>query len=190
MMSITKDISQKFVSEYNDQHNETVVKTLIGDVTVLGIIASDVATTVVKTIVGACLSENNDYRPDLVDAVTRMVIISAYTDVDLPDEFDDKYVFVYASGVFEAVLSSINEFQLKAIMMSVDEALKYRIRSNFNVIESALMKTNTELEKTLAQFNDMYSNITGDDVKSLVGAISRTKLNEKKLVKAITDPSK
>lgn len=180
---ITKDVTSKFVEGFA---NVAVVNTPVGEVNVTNIITSDIAQAVTEAIADAAYSADGGYRPDIVDAVARMIILSAYTDIELPDSFDDKYMFVYASGVYESVISSINQWQLKSVMNGVDEMIRYRIRMNVNAVESNMIAVSGELTTVLRQFKEMYNGVSGDDMKSLVSAISNTKLDEAKLVEAIT----
>ena len=186
-MSITKEIATKFVSEFNAQDNVQKVSTPLGDIDVNIVVTPETARTVVEAIVNACFDEDGTYRPDMIDVASRIGLIAAYTDVEMPENFEDKCTFVFVSGIFEAIVNEINCYQRDAIMRAVDETIRYRIRTNTNAIESSLITAAGEMNAVIGQFKEMYAGVSGDDMKALIGAISNTKLDEKKLVKAITD---
>lgn len=186
-MSITKEIATKFVNEFNARDNVQKVSTPFGDIDVNIVVSPEIARTVVRTIVDACFDEAGTYCPDMIDVSSRICLIAAYTDVEMPESFEDKCTFVLVSGIFEAIVNEINSYQRDAIMRAVDETIRYRIRTNTNAIESSLIAAAGEMNAVVGQFKEMYSGVSGDDMKSLIGAISNTKLDEKKLVEAITD---
>ncbi len=186
-MSITKEMATKFVNEFNEQDNVHKVSTPLGNIDVKTVVDSEIARAVVGVIVNACFDEDGTYRPDMIDVSSRICMIAAYTDVEMPESFEDKCTFVLVSGIFEAIVNEINCYQRDAIMRAVDETIRYRIRINTNAIESSLITAAGEMNAVVGQFKEMYSGVSGDDMKALIGAISNTKLDEKKLVNAITD---
>lgn len=186
-MNITKEVSTKFANEFREQFNTEVVNTPHGDITVTTVLNTNLVQAVVETIANTCFDSEGNYRPDLIDITYQIVIVSAYTDVELPDDFEDKCAFIYASDICRLVEEKINVHQLRAIKRSVDELIKYRIRTNVSAVESSLIAATGEMNAVVGQFREMYSGVSGEDIKALVGAISETKLDERKLVEAITD---
>lgn len=163
--------------------------TISDDITVLinDLIRPELIHDVVMSIVEGCFTEDGTYDPSKLEFLKRMAVLIAYTNIEFVDDIYEQYAFVYRSGVYESVVPYINQLQLNDIFDSVNDVIAYKKRASFANIETDMAKMYGELSTVVEQFRSMYSDVSGEDIKKLVGAIGNGKLDEKALVEAITD---
>lgn len=79
----------------------------------------------VNNILHDCKAPNSDdVAVELIDFAIKANIISAYSFVELPKDINSMYYIVYASDLYETVLSQANKKQIESIIDSVMLYLK------------------------------------------------------------------
>lgn len=73
----------------------------------------------VNNILTDCEADDGTVDIGLIDFALRKNIIVAYAFINLPDDVDQLYYVVYASDLFDAVCSAINQEQLKALFKTI-----------------------------------------------------------------------
>lgn len=73
----------------------------------------------VNSILTDCEANDGTVDIGLIDFALRKNIIVAYAFINLPDDVDQLYYVVYASDLFDAVCSAINQEQLKALFKTI-----------------------------------------------------------------------
>lgn len=75
---------------------------------------------VVQCILHDCCDDSGNFILPLVDFAMRTNIISAYIDIDLPNNGDDMYVIAYESGLYDLVCEKANKAQIASIRSCVE----------------------------------------------------------------------
>lgn len=73
---------------------------------------------VIKQIMRDCRDPDGNIVPELIDFAIRINIICAYASIELPEDMKDCYYIIYASDLYETILSSISKCQVKSIIIS------------------------------------------------------------------------
>lgn len=185
-----KKLDKEVMSSIVGGNAAKVTEVTIGDdivVRVCDLINPSVISNVVSSIVDGCFDANGVYDPSKKEFLVEYAVLVAYTDIEFMDDVFAQYAFVYRSGVYEAVMPYINQRQLGDIYRAVDDLIAYKKRVSVSVVEADMARMYGELNAIVEQFKSMYSDVSGEDIKKLVGAINRVKFDEKKLVKAIVE---
>lgn len=167
-----------------------VTEVSIGDdivVHVYDLITPVVIPSIVSSVVEGCFDTDGVYDPSKKEFLKKFSVLVAYTDIEFMDDVFSQYAFVYRSGVYEEIIQHINQYQLEDIFRAIDDLIAYKKRISISVVEADMAKLFGELNAVVEQFRSMYSDVSGEDIKKLVGAINRTKFDEKKLVNAIVE---
>lgn len=143
----------------------------------------------VNAIVDNCFDDDLKYIPEAADYIRRCAVLELYANFRLPQEAEKRYEFVYSDAMSEAlemILSVIDAEQYSEILSSAQEKIDYRIstdveRANRRVDEAA--RSLNELED---QLRELFSGVTSDDVKGMIGALANG-IDEEKIVNAIVN---
>lgn len=80
----------------------------------------------VNDVLSACYDKERDaIIPEMLDFAFRVCVISGYTDVVLPEDFRERYRFVYLTDLYETVMKRISSGQA-AEMRKAAEAMIFR----------------------------------------------------------------
>lgn len=186
IMTIDKDAVMKVIEEAPKQ--ETIS---VGDyeINVTKLVPIQYAGMIVDNVIAGCFGDDDKYDPIKKDALLQIFVLSVYTDIDMPDDFETAYAFAYHTSVYDLVAQHICQAQLNDIINAIDEQIDYRLSVNTNAVESSLISLQGDIATALAQMKAVYDGINPGDVKALMSAMSGTKLSEAKLVRAITKQS-
>lgn len=181
------DMLKKFLEVEGNAESKTV--DFMGEnVVVNKIIDPKVASMLVSNLVKGCFSDDGVYDPFVKEFLIKLFCIMAYTDIEMPEDTAEQYMFIYRTGIFERViLPNIDQSQFRSICTAADELLAYRIRLSTEAVTSGLIDAQLELKAALDKAKSVFDGVSNEDIKGLVSAISGAKFDEEKLVKAITE---
>lgn len=73
----------------------------------------------IQKVVADCQNDNGEIAIELIDFSLRSNIIATYANIELPDNLDEVFRIVYASGLYELVEGAVNLSQIKSIETTV-----------------------------------------------------------------------
>ena len=120
----------------------------------------------------------------------RSALIAAYTDIELPESPSAQYAFVYGTRCFDYVIENANGEQIADIFNTIDNMIEYRIRVNTDALIGNVMKLYSELDSIVSGMNGVYKDLSAEKMAAFVQAVTDSKLDEEKLVKAIVAENK
>lgn len=147
----------------------------------------DLIQSIAEPVVDGCFTEDGRYNPTNLEFMRRMAILLAYTDIEFVEDLYEQYAFVYRTNVFELVTPYINANQLNDVYTAIDDMIAYRKRATVANIESDVAKMYGEISAITSQMKSVYGDMSGEDMKGIIAALSNGRLDEKKLVEAITE---
>lgn len=184
-MNITKEVASNIVKNIvDDSTSEVEVNGYT--VRVRAIVDKPVAQTIVTNVLDGCFGDDGEYDPITKEFLKKLLILTAYTDIELPDGVSEKYAFIYGTGIFDCITPSIDSVQLAEIFDAIDEGVKQIQQMNANTIGKSLIQLYADVSAITAEFSKLYGNVSADQMAAFVSAVSDSKLDEKKLVDAIT----
>ena len=145
----------------------------------------------VANVVSGCFdSETGAYMPEVKDFFTKFNILEMYANFELPDDVSARYNLVYRTDVVERVYDHINNTQMIEIRSAIDAKIRSVLMANTSVITKKMDDMVSAFTTLQKQTEELFAGITGDDVKTVVGAIGDGTLNPEEIVKAYMTASK
>lgn len=169
------------------EENVQKISFLDSVVSVQYLVDFDIARLIVKNIADKCFDEDGNYHPEIREFLERIAIISAYTDIELPESVAEQYAFLYGTDIYQNVIGAVSEEQVCSILGAVEEKVQWRIKTSSDAIMSNILEVYAKLDAMTNDFGKVYSDISNADMSAFIKAVSNGKLDEKKLVEAIVD---
>lgn len=161
-----------------------------GNIVYKTILNFDEAIQFSTSVTSSCIGDEGEYIPEAYDYAVRSCVIGFYTNVDLPENNDERYALLYNTPLYKLVMSKINRQQFNAIKKSIDDRIDYMIKSNIKKFEEQLAQVVQMLESVSKQSSAMFDGVDAETLNQFVKKVSDMKnLDEEKLVKAVTDIS-
>jgi hypothetical protein len=104
----------------------------------------------ISEVVNACFSEDSlTYVPTAKDVAIRIMVIRKYTNISLPESYEDMYDLLYRSDIVSAVAEEINRSQFMTILQSIDENIDYIKSTNVSFANKQLDSAGDKLEELI-----------------------------------------
>lgn len=143
----------------------------------------------VDYVVKSCFNDEAVYLPEVKDFAIGCSIIEQYTNIDLPENVEDKYEVINGSDIISLVLEYVDMRQFNKMIEAIDDRIDVTIQTNVSAITHQINSLYASIEELEKQFEGMFGNVTGEDVANLIGAITNGRLDEEKLIDAYTSKS-
>lgn len=128
------------------------------------------------------------YTPELKDFLVGYFLITAYTNITLPDDASSCYEFVVRGrSLINKIIGQIDEAQLKAMLDAIDEKIDTSNELKANVVTNQLSDIYGIIGNLSGQFEEIFKDITPSDMQKMTAALSNVTLNDEKLVKAVAE---
>lgn len=179
------------ISKFIEKNPDSVAKKVAfmdGEIAIVRTISPQYANAIVKSVADGCIDENGEYNPMLKMFLLKLFCTMAYTDIELPEDTIDQYMFLYTTDVFDTYIApEINAAQFREMKHAIEDLISYKIKVGTNAVTAGLIDAQVELRDALDKAKSVFDGVTNEEMKGLISAISGNKLDEEKLVKAITD---
>ena len=147
----------------------------------------DIFCIIVRNAVNGCFNSNGEYMPENLDFVIRLCVIDAYTNVDLPEDVNDRHYLVYRTDLYNTVLQFINRYQFDCMTNAIREAISVRNNANQALFDRKIGAAIDQINQLGEQFNQIFSGITEEDIKAFIDAVGDDGIDEGKIVKAVVE---
>lgn len=145
----------------------------------------------VESVVQLCFANETDrYIPEVKDFAIKTLILEKYANINMPQNIEKRYEFVYFTDVVQAILSKVDRIQFNEIVQAIDTKLEYISNANIEAVNRQVTALYDTLQALESQFSEMFSGLDSDSVTKLVNAITDNQLDEEKLMKAYFAESK
>lgn len=144
----------------------------------------------VDDVVGSCFHDKLGYMPEVKDFAIKSNILSRYANFTLPDNLEHRYQLVYATDAVDAVCAAIDGTQLQEIVDAINSKIRFLCDSKVTMIQERINDVLNTMEEMRDNTKSVFDGITQDDIKNLMGAITSSGLDEKKLVQAYIEQVK
>ena len=165
-------------------YTDTVINTIkIGDVDV------DIKYTIPmaeafkfsNSVVDLCYSDkDSSYSPEIKDFAIRINLVSRYTNIELPESTEDKYMFLYATDVFDIVRREVNPRQLRSIIYGIDEKIEYINDITNSAVHKEMISVINDMERLGTILKETFDSIDKDAINTMASAISSGQFDENK----------
>lgn len=139
----------------------------------------------VSAAVQLCFAEGNDsYLPELRPFAIMNCIIDFYTDLDMPNETEERYRILYCSDIVDKVLNAINMRQFNDIVDGIDKKIEHRVQSHIDAVFRQMDTVMEALDSMNTQMSNLFNGVDQDQIQALIKNVSENGLDEEKLVEA------
>lgn len=139
----------------------------------------------VDVCVKACFNPDDaSYSPESKDFAIRSCIVAFYTNITLPENPAKQYELIYSSMILDAITMNVDQIQLNAIIKAIDDKVAHLASANVELVTKQMSDLYGALEGVQQQMSDMFSGVSAEDIKGVMGALSSGGFDEEKIVKA------
>lgn len=165
-------------------YTDNVVNTIkIGDVDVdvRYTISINEALEFSNSVVNLCYADKDSaYSPEIKDFAIRANLVSRYTNIELPESIEDKYMFLYTTDVFDVIRREVNPRQLRSIIYGIDERIEYMNNTIMSGVYKEFMSIVSDMEKLSGIMNDMFGGIDKDTLGAVASSLADGNFDETK----------
>ena len=138
----------------------------------------------VNAVTNACFDDDTgEYMPEVRDYATRYAIVKMYTNIVLPEDNDECYVFLYDhTNLIKNVVSAIDEEQFDAMDRSISAKIASLVDGNTKAMNSRMENLYSSISELTEQFEKIFANISEEDINQIVTALEESGLDENKFV--------
>lgn len=127
-------------------------------------------------------TNTREYSPILKEFVTKCLMITFYTNISIPSDYNKMCDFVYKSSIIDLIKEEINLNQYYDIVDAADKIINYRVSTSVEEIKNGL----DEMSKLVPTLNSMFEKFDADEFQTIAKAISEKGINEEAIARAIT----
>ena len=140
------------------------------------------------SVFNSCFSNTTgEYRPEVKDFAIRSCILEIYANIDLPDNLADRYNLIYQSNIIPEIMPYIDQAQINALMIAIDNKIESRINMNVAKFENEMREAQETLSGVLEFVKEIFDGIDNETVKQIAGAISNMKISPEKLAETVVE---
>lgn len=141
----------------------------------------------VDNVAQSCFTQQDEaYHPELKEYAVRSMVIMLYTNIelDMPADLDKLYDLLYTTDLWHVIVNNIDAEQFNQMLNAVDRRIDYIIATSVSAINRQIAEIQEAIEDVMPKLKAMFNEVSADDVKNLVSAITNTNIDEEKLMKA------
>lgn len=183
-----KNIQQvDFLKRYADDFRKERMKSIsffLGDEKMTATVSPTIGlkefAATVNSIIDTCF-DDDIYIPWVKECAERVYIISAYTDIALPQDGEQWFYIVSNTDIYNKVIELVDSDQIASLKSSVDDGIKCRLSDRWAVMRQEVaqaLNTVTGLSEqytqALKEINDFTSTELKDFIKQVVQSPEKT----------------
>lgn len=138
----------------------------------------------VDQVVGSCFLDDGRFVPEVKDFAIKSNILSRYANISLPDNLEHRYQLIYCSDIVDFVKEYVNDEQLREITEAIESKIAHRCHTETIGVQRQLSKLADALGEVQKTATGLFDDISADDLKVLISAMTGGVVDEEKLVEA------
>lgn len=144
----------------------------------------------VDEVVESCFHDKLGYMPEVKDFAIKSNILTRYANFSVPDNLEHRYQMVYGTDAVDAVCVAIDTTQLQEIVNSINSKIRFLCDSKATLVQERINSVLETMEEMSNNTKDIFSGLSQEDLNNLIGAITESGLDERKVVKAYFEQKK
>ena len=187
MSEIKKITAKEITANMKDYEPETTIIEWRGlEIVVKKTISFAEMARIVETVTEACFSPDGDYLPVCRDVMWTHEIITAYTNVELPDDAEECHTIIYDADLFDTIIEAISSSQYGELWSALTASIRYRVNN-----EAQALKKNVEsMVENFSRVVHAFDGVSAEDISGVFGAFANGGIDESKIVNAILEQHK
>lgn len=140
----------------------------------------------VRSVVDSCFAtDTQEYQPEMKDFMGRVATMQLCTDYKLPESVEEKYDFVYRSGLYERVFSSLNLEQFNVLWEAINSKIANRAQGNIQALTKQMNEVTAQVAEIGTSLTELFDGLDNESLKGIVNAFANGSLDEDRLVNAV-----
>lgn len=140
----------------------------------------------VHDVSSTCFSTNDgEYLPEVFDFVVRCATLDRYTNIELPEEIEDKCSVLYGTDIYMMVISHVDSVQYNVLLEAARKKVDYVAQSNIEALTKQINDIDAKFDEIADQLNKLFENVDGDSLNDALKAISNGDFNVNDIVNAV-----
>lgn len=158
-------------------------------VTIHPVLSFEEMLTFVDGVVKSCFtSTDGKYMPEIKDFAIRCSILEIYANFSLPSNVEKRYALTNAcDDLIDTIVQNINLRQYSSMLDAIDKKIEYIAEANIDALTARMNELYNSFETVEKQLGGLLGGVNQEDVKKMIDAVSDSKLDETKIVRAIYD---
>ena len=144
----------------------------------------------VENVAMNCFQDDDEYIPELKDFLIRINIINLYTNIELPEDMDQKYDFLYGSDIIHTIVGNINPNEFNSILTAIDAKISSVDNANIASYKEKIDEVYNIVEGMSSQIENAFSSISDDTIKDMstvFASMANGELNRETFTRAFLD---
>ena len=137
-----------------------------------------------------CFSELGEYLPEMLEFTVGIATVLTYTDLELPDNIEDKYKIIMCTDLVDSIAAYINKEQYGRLMSCLDERIEYKITSHIDTIRRQVDELYLNAESLFSRISEIFEGINPEDLRTMISAVGANGVDEEKILKAYLSQKK
>lgn len=174
----------ELLANYNHPDASVVVKFQDADIMVKYALSFDEVLSFVSATVDSCFTTDGGYVPQAKKFAFMANIIDYYTDVQMPDNLNDRYALAVLSGLYDVVVNEIDDRQLDSLHDSVERLIDNILTNNANIARNELSKAVASLNSIVQIFNQTANDMSPATMQNVIDALNDNTADRQQLIAA------
>lgn len=141
----------------------------------------------------SCFTLDDEYVPQVDKFAFMSNVIDFYTDINLPDDLDERYKLVMLTDLYDAVIENVNERQIEELRDGVARLVEYKLSVNTCVVNKQIADATATLKALADTCGTFTETMNTDAMKEVVAALNNNTADRNALIaayKATADTAK
>lgn len=137
------------------------------------------------SVVSSCfMADTNEYIPEIKDFATRCSILQYYSNVQLPEDLDEKCEMIYSSDIISCVAQNIDAPQFNSMCAAIDKKIDSIVQSNIGALNQQMSEVVSGFKALEKQLSAAFDGIDNGTISKIANAVANGSFDEDKLVQA------
>lgn len=139
-------------------------------------IGLDKFASAVESAATSCFNEDGEYVPWMEDVALGHAVLSAYTNIELPDDLHELFDFIINTDVLDRVVTIIDSDQFERLVTAIRRKIHNTLKERYSAREQELdmaLATLTSVSQSLQELGDILDAVTGGDTKAMIDVLKQ-----------------
>lgn len=142
----------------------------------------------VDGVVNSCfLEESGEYMPEIKHFAIQHGIIEYYTNIELPEDTQEKYDFLMRSDIIKIISEMIDKEQFMDMMESIDCKIDHISRANISILEKQMVDLQHMVTNMIEKFTGALDGIDMDVLNAINSSYMNGDIHPEKIYQAYKD---
>lgn len=165
--------------------NSTAIEWCGENVTIKRTLPLDEMVEFVSEVVNNCYTaDTHTYRPEVRDFTIRTSTMKHYTNIELPEDTMDMYLFLYHTDIYSVVYEQINKEQFHEMLNAIAKKVDAFVGESISAAGSNVIRLIDQINSMVSEMSSLFRDVNQDDIMAVINAIASGDNMEENLLSA------